>query len=96
MTVMNDMKFTTAGEYMEEDLIMKLAKEAGFKTDWQHEDVQDVKSERYRKFAELIIQEALLELDHYRFATDTIYEQRFVEGYGVARNIVAAHFGVDV
>lgn len=44
------------------------------------------------KFAELIIEEALSELDHHEFATDTEFERGFVEGFGVARNIIAAHF----
>ena len=42
---------------MQNDLVLKLAKESGFKTDWQHADVQAIKSERYHVFAELIVRE---------------------------------------
>jgi hypothetical protein len=39
------------------ELIKKCAKEAGFKTDWQHSDVQAIKLARFEKFAKLIIEE---------------------------------------
>jgi len=37
--------------------IKKLAEQAGFKVNWQHEDVQAIKMARFEKFAELIIRE---------------------------------------
>lgn len=37
--------------------IRLFAQEAGFKVDWQHEDVQAIKMARFEKFAELIVQE---------------------------------------
>jgi hypothetical protein len=40
--------------------IKQFAQEAGFKVDWQHEDVQGIKMERFEKFAELIIVECQL------------------------------------
>jgi len=41
------------------ELIKELAQEAGFKVDWQHEDVQALKMERFEKFAQLIVQECV-------------------------------------
>ena len=37
--------------------IKLLAEQAGFKTNWQHEDVQAIKMARFEKFAELIVTE---------------------------------------
>ena len=37
--------------------IKQFAQEAGFKVDWQHEDVQAIKMARFEKFAELIVAE---------------------------------------
>jgi hypothetical protein len=34
--------------------IRELAEQAGFKVNWQHEDVQAIKMARFEKFAELI------------------------------------------
>lgn len=42
------------------ELVKKCAQEAGFKTDWQHEDVQAVKMARFEHFAKLIIEECEL------------------------------------
>ena len=39
--------------------IKALAEQAGFKVNWQHEDVQAIKMARFEKFAELIIQECM-------------------------------------
>ena len=39
--------------------IKQLANQAGFKTDWQHQDVQAIKMARFEKFAELIAQECI-------------------------------------
>ena len=39
--------------------IKQLATQAGFKTDWQHQDVQAIKMARFEKFAELIAQECI-------------------------------------
>jgi len=40
--------------------IKELAREAGFKTDWQHSDVQAIKLARFEHFAKLIIEECQL------------------------------------
>jgi hypothetical protein len=37
--------------------IKLLAEQAGFKVNWQHEDVQAIKMARFEKFAELIVKE---------------------------------------
>ena len=37
--------------------IKELAEQAGFKVNWQHEDVQAIKMARFEKFAELIVAE---------------------------------------
>ncbi len=39
--------------------IRQLAEQAGFKVNWQHEDVQAIKMARFEKFAELIVQECI-------------------------------------
>lgn len=41
------------------DIIKDFAKQAGFKVDWQHEDVQSIKMAQYKEFAELVIQECM-------------------------------------
>lgn len=37
--------------------IQELAEQAGFKTSWQHADVQAIKMARFEKFAMLVIQD---------------------------------------
>ena len=39
--------------------IRQIAEQAGFKTNWQHEDVQAIKIARFEKFAELIVRECI-------------------------------------
>ena len=39
--------------------IKLLAEQAGFKVNWQHEDVQAIKMARFEKFAELIVRECI-------------------------------------
>jgi hypothetical protein len=41
------------------DLIKEFARQAGFKVNWQHEDVQAIKMAQYKEFAELIIFECI-------------------------------------
>jgi hypothetical protein len=41
------------------DLVKEFARQAGFKVNWQHEDVQAIKMAQYKEFAELIIRECL-------------------------------------
>ena len=39
---------------MDREGIIKLAREAGFKVDWQHADVAEIKAKRYEYFAALV------------------------------------------
>lgn len=39
------------------DKIKELAEQAGFKTNWQHADVQAIKMARFEKFVQLIVRE---------------------------------------
>ena len=39
---------------MDREDIIKLAREAGFKVDWQHADVAQIKAKRYEYFAALV------------------------------------------
>jgi hypothetical protein len=45
-----------------EDLIKEFARQAGFKVNWQHEDVQAIKMAQYKEFAELIVQECIVQI----------------------------------
>ena len=44
---------------MNNDLVKEFARQAGFKVNWQHEDVQEIKMAQYKEFAELIIFECI-------------------------------------
>ena len=39
---------------MDRDDIIRMAREAGFKVDWQHADVAEIKAKRYEYFAALV------------------------------------------
>jgi hypothetical protein len=39
---------------MNREDIIRMAREAGFKVDWQHADVAEIKSKRYEHFASLV------------------------------------------
>ena len=39
---------------MNRDEIIRMAREAGFKVDWQHADVAEIKAKRYEHFASLV------------------------------------------
>jgi nucleoside 2-deoxyribosyltransferase len=41
------------------DLVKEFARQAGFKVNWQHEDVQAIKMAQYKEFAELIVRECM-------------------------------------
>ncbi len=42
---------------MNDDLIKEFARQAGFKVNYHHEDVQSIKMAQYKEFAELIVKE---------------------------------------
>jgi len=39
---------------MNKEEIIRMAREAGFKVDWQHADVAEIKAKRYEYFAALV------------------------------------------
>jgi hypothetical protein len=83
---MNDLKFTTAGDYMKKnERIKQFAQEAGFKVDWQHEDIQAIKMARFEKFAELIVVEC---------ADIAAKNQAENMNWDIAE-IIKEHFGVE-
>ena len=61
--------------------IKELAEQAGFKVNWQHEDVQAIKMARFEKFAELIVRECAEIADK-------------AEPYK-ASDLIKQHFGVE-
>lgn len=70
--------------------IKDFAKQAGFKVNWQHEDVQAIKMAQYTEFAELIVRECA-----------QVSEDDITDGYACCTNTAARiarqikkHFGV--
>jgi len=63
----------------------ELAREAGFKTNWQHEDVQALKMARFEKFAELIVKEFASQVDWI-----------LAEGGKTQGDLIKEHFGVEL
>ena len=63
--------------------IKELAEQAGFKVNWQHEDVQAIKMARFEKFAELIVKECVGIADEYDGVGSTIVSR------------IEKHFGVE-
>jgi hypothetical protein len=66
--------------------IKELLEEAGFKVNWQHEDVQAIKMARFEKFAELIIEECGVALSPML---------RDMVSRGQAYDLIKQHFGVE-
>ena len=66
--------------------IKQLAEQAGFKVNWQHEDVQAIKMARFEKFAELIIEECGVALSPML---------RDMVSRGQAYDLIKQHFGVE-
>lgn len=67
--------------------VKELAEQAGFKVNWQHEDVQAIKMARFEKFAELIVQECIDQVEVFNVRMDAR-----------PRDIVEAiqqHFGIE-
>ena len=63
--------------------IKLLAEQAGFKVNWQHEDVQAIKMARFEKFAELIVREC------------ADIGQQYADGNYEVYNQIMAHFGME-
>ena len=79
--------------------IKELAEQAGFKVNWQHEDVQAIKMARFEKFAELIVRECIQVsepvLDE-PYEDMTEFGKGLVEGQDVAIEKIKQHFGVEL
>ena len=71
--------------------IKELAEQAGFKVNWQHEDVQAIKMARFEKFAELIVRECCLVLEQTQTALDR-HKWPTPSECGV---YIKEHFGVE-
>ena len=70
--------------------IKELAEQAGFKVNWQHEDVQAIKMARFEKFAEMIVRECLDQC-YNRGMNDELYA-----GQLKAAKYIEEHFGVEL
>jgi hypothetical protein len=73
---------------MNNDLIKQFARQAGFKVNWQHEDVQAIKMAQYKEFAELIVEEC-------RNVLTDVYREVPLECSGhllYADEVIAKHF----
>ena len=67
--------------------IRELAEQAGFKVNWQHEDVQAIKMARFEKFAELIVRECS------RIADGGVDNDD--NGKNYPSEMIKQHFGVE-
>jgi len=68
-----------------DDLIKEFARQAGFKVNWQHEDMQAIKMAQYKEFAELIVRECgNIAFEHWALTHDTS-----------AQEVILKHFGVE-
>ena len=61
---------------MDREDIIKLAREAGFKVDWQHADVAEIKAKRYEYFAALVAKHERENL------ADWMIERGYATGHG--------------
>ena len=69
--------------------IRDLAEQAGFKVNWQHEDVQAIKMARFEKFAELIVRECA------HMAESFHHHQYDFTGNLELHEFIKEHFGVE-
>ena len=87
--------------------IKQFAEQAGFKVNWQHEDVQAIKMARFEKFAELIVRECMTMCDetradyfkHRKAADDFTDKNIYAEGEAASDIIkykMKKHFGVEL
>jgi hypothetical protein len=67
------------------DLIKEFARQAGFKVNWQHEDVQAIKMAQYKEFAELIVREC----------ADVVRYYYIRGGEPITPQHITRHFGVE-
>ena len=71
--------------------IKLLAEQAGFKVNWQHEDVQAIKMARFEKFAELIVRECAGLFPNVYVEIENEYGHTPV----IAADYIKKHFGVE-
>lgn len=69
---------------MNDELIKEFARQAGFKVNWQHADVQAIKMAQYREFAELIVRECI-----------RLCDQVDIVGADECIDNIKEHFGVE-
>ena len=82
--------------------IRELAEQAGFKVNWQHEDVQEIKMARFEKFAELIVKECINEIAYIGKANEVFGDRTDRGGLNhilwtteTAIEKIKQHFGVE-
>ena len=75
--------------------IRQLAEQAGFKVNWQHEDVQAIKTARFEKFAEVIVEEGISVMKS-TVAESIAFERKLDETSSWIESDIKKHFGVDV
>jgi hypothetical protein len=80
--------------------IKQFAQQAGFKVDWQHADVQDIKMARFEKFAELIVRECIDKIETYRIpvgnsAAGEMACEWTYDALKEIRDEIKEHFGVE-
>lgn len=73
--------------------IKEFARQAGFKVNWQHEDVQTIKMAQYKEFAELIINECIVQIQ-LTTARDPQTSAQYQQSVGHIHRI-RKHFGVE-
>jgi hypothetical protein len=84
---------------MNNELIKEFARQAGFKVNWQHEDMQAIKMAQYKEFAELIVRECVEcsnELAKHYINNHSEQEQVFLlASIADYSNEIKKHFGVE-
>jgi hypothetical protein len=75
--------------------IKELAREAGFKVDWQHVDVQAIKMERFEKFTQLIVKECATIIDDIPSSPQGSWSDGYYEGCRDSAKQIKQHFGVE-
>ena len=75
--------------------IKELAEQAGFKVNWQHEDVQAIKMARFEKFAELIVAECAAIINDIPSSPQGSWSDGYYEGCRDSAKQIKQDFGVE-
>ena len=77
--------------------IKQFAEQAGFKVNWQHEDVQAIKMARFEKFAELIVRECMEQVEQAKNSPFVSLDdaKRMSHFVDVTTKKITKHFGVE-